>query len=69
VLETVRSFIQQRNVPYQNLIANAELEQAFGAIQFIPTTFFIDKNGKIAQTIVGGRSKEVFAEAISSLLK
>jgi len=68
VVETVRAFIQQHNITYQNVIANGELEEAFGNVRLIPTSFLIDVNGKIAQKIVGMRSKEFFAEAITSLL-
>ncbi|MBI4548410.1 MAG: TlpA family protein disulfide reductase [Ignavibacteriae bacterium] len=68
VVETVRSYIGQYKIPYQNVIANGELEEAFGNIRAIPTSFIIDANGRIVQTIVGMRTKEFFAQAINRLL-
>jgi|ERR1051326_3932267 peroxiredoxin len=68
-VEDVRTFVKDRGIPYQVLIANDDLEDAFGNPRAIPTTFIIDANGKIAQTIVGMRTKEFFAQAITSLLQ
>lgn len=69
VIEDVRAFVAEKGIPYQNLIANEYLEEAFGNVRVIPTSFIIDAEGKIVQTIVGMRSKEQFAEAINALLK
>ena len=54
------------------LDGNQEIVDAFGEadgsqIQAVPTTFIIDKNGKIAETIVGGRSRQ-FLEIINKYL-
>jgi len=65
----VASFVQQHGIPYQNLISNEQLEEAFGNIPAIPTSFLVDSHGKIVQTFVGGRSKEFFSQAITALLK
>ena len=65
----VASFVQEHGIPYQNLISNEQLEEAFGNIPAIPTSFLIDSNGKIVQTYVGGRTKEFFSDAITALLK
>lgn len=65
----VASFVQQHGIPYQNLISNEQLEEAFGNISAMPTSFLIDSHGKIVQTFVGGRSKEFFSQAITALLK
>lgn len=69
VLEEVKSFVGKEGITYQIIISTEDLEEAFGNIRVIPTTFLIDADGKIAQTIVGGRSKEQFTEAINAILK
>jgi len=69
VLEDVRQFISEKGINYQNLISNEDLEEAFGNIRVIPTSFIVDSEGKIVQTIVGMRSKEQFAEAINAAMK
>ena len=69
VIEDLRSFVADKGIPYQIVISNEDLEEAFGNVRVIPTTFLVDETGKITQTIVGMRSKEQFAEAILALLK
>jgi thiol-disulfide isomerase/thioredoxin len=69
VLEDVSSFVAEKGIPYQIVISNEELDEAFGNIRLIPTTFVVDAEGKIAQTIVGARSKTAFLEAINAVLK
>ncbi len=68
VVGDVRSFIQKAGIPYQVVISNDDIESAFGNIHAIPTTFIIDANGKVVQSFVGVRSKEVFSEAINKAL-
>jgi thiol-disulfide isomerase/thioredoxin len=69
VVDEVSTFVREQGIPYQNLISNEEIEEAFGNIRMIPTSFLIDSQGKIVQTFVGGRSKEFFAQAITAVLK
>ncbi|MBI1806865.1 MAG: TlpA family protein disulfide reductase [Ignavibacteria bacterium] len=66
-VEDVRTFVKEHGLTYQNVIANADLEEAFGNIRAIPTSFLIDAQGKITQTIVGLRSKEFYAQAMLAL--
>jgi len=65
----VARFVQEHNIPYQNLVSSEALEEAFGNVPAIPTSFLIDQRGKIVQTYVGARSKEFFSQAIAALLK
>ncbi len=65
-LELVSSFVQEQGIPYQNILSNDELEDAFGNPRAIPTSFLIDANGAIAQTFVGMRSKDFFRQALLS---
>jgi len=69
VIDDVKSFVKEKGIPYQVVISSEDLEEAFGNIRVIPTTFLVDASGKIAQTIVGARSKQAFTEAITPLLK
>ncbi len=65
---TVRSFMGQNGVPYPVAVGNARVYQAYGGIRGIPTTFLIDKKGRIAQTYVGAYGKDVFEKEILKLL-
>ena len=58
----VRSFVREQGVNYPLVMADAQLEEAYGGIRGIPTTFLIDKQGRIAQRYVGYQAKEVFEE-------
>ena len=68
VLDEVADFVRDHGITYQILLSTSELDEAFGNIDAIPTSFIIDKNGKIAASFVGIRSKEALAEAINPLL-
>jgi len=68
VVDDVKSFVRQHGIPYQIVISNSDLEEAFGTIRAVPTSFIIDQQGKIVQTIVGTRTKDAFAQAITPLL-
>lgn len=47
----------------------AKLLEAFGGSIGIPTTYLIDRDGKIVNKYVGARTKEVFANDIKKILK
>ena len=66
--EAVRKFIQEYGINYRNAIATPEFIQGFGGIRNIPTTFVIDKQGRIYQKYVGYRDKEVFETDIKAIL-
>jgi thiol-disulfide isomerase/thioredoxin len=65
-VQDVSSFVTEHGIPYQIVVSTEELETAFGNIRAIPTSFIISPSGKIVQTIVGGRSKEQFADLLAS---
>ena len=69
IIEDVRTFVVEHGIPYPNIVSNDDLEDAFGNPRAIPTSYLIDAEGRIAQTLVGLRSKEFFAQAIAPLLK
>jgi thiol-disulfide isomerase/thioredoxin len=69
----VEDFLATNPVSYTILDGNQEvvdaLSEADGAlVEAVPTTFLIDKNGKIVETIIGGRSKETFLTSINKYL-
>ncbi|MCM8812178.1 MAG: TlpA family protein disulfide reductase [Candidatus Omnitrophica bacterium] len=66
--EVVRSFVAANDMRYPVAISNEKVEQAYGGIRGIPTTFLIDKKGRIAQKYVGYHEKAVFEGAIRKLL-
>lgn len=68
VLALVSDFVKEHNVTYPVIIDNGNLEHAFGGLRGIPTTFYIDKEGKIVKKLIGLQSKEKFASEFDALL-
>jgi thiol-disulfide isomerase/thioredoxin len=69
----VKDFLKEKPVSYWVVDGNDELVAAFeqstgSAIEGVPTTYIIDKEGKIVETLVGMRSKEQFMTEINKYL-
>lgn len=69
----VKDFLKEKPVSYWVVDGNDELVAAFeqstgAAIEGVPTTYIIDKEGKIVQTLVGMRNKEQFMAEINKYL-
>ncbi|PKN00422.1 MAG: TlpA family protein disulfide reductase [Elusimicrobia bacterium HGW-Elusimicrobia-2] len=61
-------FIREKGINYPIVYADAELQEKYGGIRGIPTTFFIDKKGRIAEKVVGGNEEIFFDKKIKDLL-
>ncbi len=66
--KTVKDFLASNGIDYTVAITNGKVEQAYGGIRGIPTTFLIDKKGRIAQKYVGYHDKQTFDKEIKKLL-
>jgi peroxiredoxin len=64
----VQKFMDKNGVKYPIAMANMEIVDAYEAYGGIPTTFIIDRNGKITEKVVGYRDKQYFEERIKNLL-
>ncbi|MCL5030650.1 MAG: TlpA family protein disulfide reductase [Bacteroidetes bacterium] len=64
----VPSFIKNMGINYTVLFATPEVVQAYGNIDAIPTSFIIDKKGKIVNQHVGLTPKETLVNEIKNLL-
>ena len=64
----VKPFAEEHDVNYTMLIANGEVAKSYGNVAAIPTTFVIDRDGKIVQRFIGYTAPEVFEQAIKPLL-
>ena len=69
VIKDVQTFVQEHKIPYQIVIDNDELAEAFGNVRMLPTSLIVDAEGKIVQTFIGARSKEAFRQTIAALLE
>jgi peroxiredoxin len=50
------------------VLADEKVQQAFGGIEAIPTTFIIDRTGRIAKKDFGFTDKDEFEQEIEPLL-
>ena len=67
--DKVREFVRGFGVNYPvGVDAGGRLARGFGGIRSIPTTFVLDKAGRVYQKYVGYRDKSVFERDIQTLL-
>ena len=64
----VQPFAKEKGINYPIALGDEKIAQAYGGILGIPTTFVIDRQGRIVQKYVGYRDEQVFESAIQSLL-
>jgi cytochrome c biogenesis protein CcmG/thiol:disulfide interchange protein DsbE len=67
-VSVVKSFAQKYKINYPILMADGQVDKAYGGIASIPTTFVIDSAGNIRQKYIGYRDKAVFEADIKALL-
>jgi thiol-disulfide isomerase/thioredoxin len=66
--DDVLPFLKTNSINYPIVIGSDKLASEFGDVQYIPTTFFVDKNGYIVGQQIGGMTKSQLESKIKSLL-
>jgi cytochrome c biogenesis protein CcmG/thiol:disulfide interchange protein DsbE len=61
-------FAKRNNINYRVAMAPAKITQAYGGARNIPTSFLIDRKGKLRVRFVGSHRKEDFEKEIKALL-
>jgi cytochrome c biogenesis protein CcmG/thiol:disulfide interchange protein DsbE len=64
----VRAFVEAKGVPYAVGLGNDQIGRAFGGVENLPTTFLLDRRGRIAGRFVGLTSQAEYQSAIDRLL-
>ena len=64
----VKPFIEKYKIGYPVVLDNGEVASKYGEINSIPTTFFVDKKGKIVDSHIGYMTEEDFERQIKKLL-
>ena len=67
--EAVKPFLRHMNVNYRVVIGNDTTAQSYGGVEALPTTFLIDREGKIAATHIGLASRRDFEDGVAQLLE
>jgi peroxiredoxin len=66
--DAVKPFVNRMAINYRVLMGDDSVAQAFGGVDALPTTFLIDREGRIAAVHVGLASKGDFENGIDELL-
>ena len=67
--DVVKPFAQERSINYRLVVGNDSIAQQFGGVDALPTTFLIDREGKIASVHIGLSGKRDFENGIQELLQ
>ncbi len=65
---TVLKFMERVGINYPVALADGQLAQAFGGIEYLPTSFLIDRAGRIVSRHVGYMSKSELEAQLKPLL-
>ena len=64
----VKPYIAEHKLNYRVLLGDDSVGQLYGGVESLPTSFIIDKEGKIASVHVGLAEKNEYIGEIQSLL-
>jgi cytochrome c biogenesis protein CcmG/thiol:disulfide interchange protein DsbE len=67
--DAVKPFLADLGVNYRVVIGNDATAEQYGGVDALPTTFLIDRSGKIAAVHVGLTSKKEFEDGVAQLLQ
>jgi peroxiredoxin len=65
--QVVRDFVEKNQIDYAILLGDEKITLDYGGILGIPTSFIIDRQGRIRQRLFGLQTKEVFEQALKGL--
>ncbi len=64
----VKPFVKKMGINYPVVMGDQKTIAAYGGVQVVPTTFIIDKTGKVAAQHEGGADRATFEAEIKPLL-
>jgi peroxiredoxin len=65
---TVKPYVEERKITYRMVMGNEEVSTLYGGIDSLPTTFLIDRDGKIAAIHTGLVSKAAYEKEIVGVM-
>ncbi len=66
--EDITKFVKEMGVNYPILLGKESVGQSYGGVGVLPTTFFIDREGKFVAREFGLQSRSVFVDHIKQAL-
>jgi thiol-disulfide isomerase/thioredoxin len=67
--QLVKDFMKETPIQYPSYLKTPGLEEQFGGIWALPTTYFYDRTGKQVDKIIGVQTPEYFEKQIQRILK
>ncbi|MCW5980449.1 MAG: TlpA family protein disulfide reductase [Bryobacteraceae bacterium] len=67
--EVVKPYVERAKVNYRVVIGDDEVAGNYGGVSSLPTSFIIDRDGRIASVHIGLVSKDNYAKDINALLE
>lgn len=68
-VDSVKAYMAKQGINYTIVMGDDAVVEAFGGIEGIPTTFIIDREGKIRERKVGAENHEAYAATVEKYLK
>jgi thiol-disulfide isomerase/thioredoxin len=66
--EDIAKFAKEMGVNYPILVGNESVGQSYGGVSVLPTTFFLDRDGKLIAREFGLQSRSVFVDHIKKAM-
>ncbi len=67
--QAVKPFISEAGINYRVLLGNDSISQLYGGVEALPTTFIIDRDGRIASVHEGLVSKSTYEHDLEQLFQ
>lgn len=67
-ISNAKAILKKAGATFPNVIANQSLAQFLNGIQFVPTTFLVDKNGNIVGDMIVGAQVAKYKKAVEDYL-
>ncbi|HZR31095.1 MAG TPA: TlpA disulfide reductase family protein [Terriglobales bacterium] len=66
--DEIAKFAKELGVNYPILVGKESVGDAYGGVQFLPSTFFIDRDGKIVDRVFGLKSRGEIEDSVKAAL-
>jgi peroxiredoxin len=67
--KAINPFVTEKKINYRIVLGDDKMGDQYGGVEALPTTFVIDREGRIASVHVGLTSRKDFEDAIEKLLE
>jgi peroxiredoxin len=67
--KSVKPFMAREKLNYRVMVTSEEVDQLYGGVESLPTTFVIDREGRVASSHVGLAGKNTYRKEILKLLE